>query len=223
MITKRYSGGGKGGTKETVPAWVVPYLQKVGDEANTLYGSGELSKVADVNENLSRTFGASADRIESTTAQGISALDESQARMVQLAQSGGYDTTAMKEKAILEAGMKTADLGKQYGAAGTLGSARQAVQQGAQNAATAAEFADIDYKVAQQMFENKMTAEQGIGSAASGKTNLASGAAEASGAIGMAERGITQEQLDAPWQGLERFGQTVYGNPARQQQSGGSK
>jgi hypothetical protein len=224
MITKRYSGGGRSGPPtESIPEWARPYMQKVGNEAEALYGSGQLDNVASVNRNLGKTFGSSADRIESVTDQGIGALNESQARMAQLAQSGGYDTTAMKEKAILEAGMRTADLGNQYGASGTLGSARQAVQQGAQNAATAAEFADIDYKATQQNIENRMAAEQGIGSTASGKANLASGAAEASGAIGMAERSIEQEQIDAPWQALERYASTIYGNPARQQASGGGK
>jgi hypothetical protein len=37
----------------------------------------------------------------------------------------------------------------------------------------------------------------------------------------MAERGIEQEQIDAPWQALERYASTIYGNPARQQASGG--
>jgi hypothetical protein len=151
-------------------------------------------------------------------------LAEQQTRLKALATSGGYDTGALKDKAILEAGQKTAALGGQYGAGGTLGSARQAVQQGSQNAATAAQFATIDKESAQQNFANKMTAEQGLGSSVGAQTGLATGAASSLANLGGQQRTIAQQEADAPWQGLQRYASTVYGNPAKQTQaSGGGK
>lgn len=87
-----------------------------------------------------------------------------------IASTGGYDTRALKDKAILEAGQRTADMTRGMGQAGTLGSSRQAVMQGAQNAATAAEFATIDQAAAQQLLQNRMNAEQ-LGISAHGMDN----------------------------------------------------
>jgi hypothetical protein len=220
-------GGGDGDVYSSIPAWAIPYLKKVGDEGVSLYDSGALSRVAGTNRNLDRTFGAHSDYIDEQTRRAISNLTGSQDRLTQMAQSGGYDTRALKDRAILQAQMETAKLGQQYGAAGTLGSARQSVQQGAQNAATTAEFANIDYEAAQRNFQNKMAAEEGLGRVSSGSLDAALSGAEALGAIGIAERGIEQEQLDAPWQGLQRYSSAVYGNPARnvqkQESSGGGK
>jgi hypothetical protein len=230
-------GGGDGGSdnlgsskddsskngKSNIPDWAIPYLKKVGDESVNLYDSGALSRVAGTNRNLDRTFGLNADQIDEQTRRAISNLTGSQDRLTQMAMSGGYDTRALKDKAILQAQMETAKLGQQYGAGGTLGSARQSVQQGAQNAATAAEFANIDYDAAQRNFQNRMAAEEGLGRASSDALDASRSGAEAMGAIGMAERGIEQEGLDAPWQGLQRYSSAVYGNPARnvQKQEGG--
>lgn len=91
---------------------------------------------------------------------GTGGRDYDSSNIKDIAATGGYDTKALKDKAILEAGQRTADLSRQMGQAGTLGSARQAVMQGAQNAATAAEFATIDRDAAQQMLQNRMNAEQ---------------------------------------------------------------
>jgi hypothetical protein len=225
------SGGGGGGKNKgedvhsSIPEWAIPYLKKVGDEGVSLYDSGALGRVAGTNRNLDRTFGSHSDYIDEQTRRAISNLTGSQDRLTSMAQSGGYDTRALKDRAILQAQMETAKLGQQYGAAGTLGSARQAVQQGAQNAATTAEFANIDYEAAQRNFQNKMAAEEGLGRASSGSLDASLSGAEALGSIGMAERGIEQEQLDSPWQALERYSSAVYGNPARnvQKQEKGGK
>lgn len=223
--SRRYKGGGGTSTASTIPDWAVPYIKNVGNAAEGMFQSGELGGVAGVNSNLGRAFGDGANAIADTTNKGFGALSGQQDRLTSLANSGGYDTKALKDRAILEAGQKTAALGADYGQRGTLGSARQAVQQGAQDAATAAQFATIDYDAAQRNFQNKMAAESAIGQNVAGTSGLASGAAQAFSNLGAQQRGIEQEQIDAPWQALQRYASTIYGNPARQQQvaSGGGK
>jgi hypothetical protein len=225
---KRYGGGGGGGDPKSVssvPDWAIPYIKNVGDQAQGLYGTGDLSKVAGTSRLQEGAFGAGADALVSNTNSGVAALGDQAARLTDAANTGGYDTTAIKDKAILEAGMKTAQLGNQYGASGTLGSARQAVQQGAQNAATSAAFAEADRSAAQQNFANKMTAEQGLAGNVSGSNALVTGGVASLAKLGSEERGIEQQKLDAPWQGLQRYASTIYGNPAKQQAvaSGGGK
>lgn len=120
-------------------------------------------------------IGAAYDKLQGVydvAALEADQLGQQQARLTQHATTGGYDTGALKDAAILDAGMKTAQLGNQYGSAGTLGSARQGVQQGAQNAATAANFAKIDQDAAQQNYQNKLAAEQGIGQSVQGVAQL---------------------------------------------------
>jgi len=222
-VAKHYGGGGGQTTTETIPSWARPYLENVGNQAQALYGKGDLSKVAGTTANQAKAFGAGADAIAKSTGAGMDTLADQQARLTTAATSGGYDTTALKDKAILEAEGKTAALGTQYGASGTLGSARQAVAQGAQNAATAAQFATLDRDAAQQNFANKMTAESGLGASVTGQTGLATGAASSLANLGSQERTIEQQKVDAPWQALQRYASTIYGNPARQQTTAGGK
>jgi hypothetical protein len=224
VLSKKYKGGGGDvQTVSSVPDWAVPYLQNVGNQAEGQYQAGNLGRVAQggvvkgVNPLLDAAFGSGAGAIADKTNQGLNVLDEQQDRLRATAQSGPFDTSALKDNAILEAQMKTANLGKQYGASGTLGSARQAVQQGAQNAATSAQFAEIDRASAQQDFQNRQAAEQGISGNVGAQSQLATGAAQAFGTLGQGGRKIEQETMDADWQALQRYASTIYGNTARQQ------
>jgi hypothetical protein len=224
--SRRYKGGGGSTeTSSTIPEWAVPYLKNVGNSAEAGYKSGDLGNVAGKNSNMQTAFGDGAGAIADAANKGFGALGGQQDRLTALAGSGGYDTTALKDKAILEAGVRTAGLGNDFGQRGTLGSGRQAVMQGAQNAGTAAQFATIDQNAAQQNFQNKMTAEGAIGSNVAGTSGLATQAAQAFSNLGSQERSVDQEQIDAPWQALQRYASTIYGNPARQQTvaSGGGK
>jgi len=211
-----HKGGGSTTINESIPAWAVPYMKNVGDRAESLYGSGQLDNVAGASNLQQRAFGGAANAISTSAGQGMDELRSQQGRLRNIATSGGYDTTAIKDKAVLEAGMNTAKLGQQYGASGTLGSGRQAVMQGAQNAATAAAFAGADRDANQQMIQNRFTAEQGLGNSVSGSQQIATGAASSLANLGNQQRGIDQQQQDAPWQALQRYASTIYGNPARQ-------
>lgn len=215
---KKNYGGGKG--SPTIPDWAKPYLQNVGDAAEKAYGEGELGKVAGASELQKTAFGGGAEAMIKAGQGGISSLDEQKKRLSDLATQGAYDTKALKDTAILQAGMETSKLNQNFGGAGTLGSARQAVQQGAQNAATAAQFAKIDSDAEQKAFENKMAAEKGIGQNVTGASDLASRTTSGLAALGQQQRGIDQQGLDSTWQGLQRFATTIYGNPARQQAGG---
>jgi len=76
--TTRYKGGGGGGntsTTSTIPEWAVPYLQRVGNEAESQYGSGNLSQVAGSNPLLQTAFGSGAQAIGDTTTLGSQARD----------------------------------------------------------------------------------------------------------------------------------------------------
>lgn len=217
ITSKRYGGGGGTSTQSTIPEWAVPYLKNVGNQAETLYGTGALGQVAGVNPLLQAAFGSGAAGIGEETTAALGTLGEQQGRLTEAAKTGGYDTSALKDKAILEAEKRTSDLGKQYGATGTLGSARQAVAQGAQDAATAAQFAEIDRAAEQQAFQNRMAAEGALGQATMARPGIASGAAQAFSQLGTQARGVEQEMADPAWQALQRYASTIYGNPARQQ------
>jgi hypothetical protein len=213
----RYGGGGGSKTTESIPAWMRPYIEGAMKEAGSLYDAGQLDNVAGSNNLLNAAMGSGVQQIAGVTGMGVEDMEAQRDRLTTAAQSGGYNTGALKDAAILEAGMKTAELGKQYGASGTLGSARQAVQQGAADAATAAQFAKIDQDAAQQNFSNKMAAEGAIGQNVNATQGLATNAVQGYQNLGGTKRDIEQQQADAPWQALQRYASTVFANPNRQQ------
>src|SRR5690606_35411004 len=216
MKTKKdrvlYKGGG--GTTQTIPDWAVPYLEAVGRTAEQAYGRGDLGNVAGSNPLIQAASQSGGVAIADRANLGYSQLDDQASRLTDAATSGGYDTSALKDAAITEAGVRTADLGRQYGAAGTLGSARQQVHQAAQDAATAAQFASIDQQAAQQNFQNRMAAESALGQNIAGGSGLAINTAQALSNLGAQGRQIEQETGDAAWQALQRYATTIYGNPA---------
>ena len=71
-------------------------------------------------------------------------------------------------------------------------------------------------KAAQQIFQNKVTTEQGLDTNIGNEAQLLTGATNTIANLGQQQRAIEQQQLDAPWQGLQRAASTIYGNPARQ-------
>lgn len=222
---RHYKGGGGSETVASIPEWAEPYIKNVLGQSEGLFQSGELSQVAGRSAGLNAAFGSGSEAIADTTNKSLGSLSGQNDRLTALATSGGYDTAALKDKAILEADMRSAQMSNMFGSNNTLGSARQAVQQGAQNAATAAQFATIDRDAAQQNFQNKMAAEAGLAGNAGQLQGTATNAAQAFSNLGAQDRAITQEQLDAPWQALQRYASTTYGNPARQQgvATGGGK
>jgi len=219
-LKKNYGGGG-GGTVESIPAWARPYFEKAGAAAEGAYASGDLGKVVGATKNQNTAFTTGADAIVNAATSGTGSLGDQNKRLTAAANTGGYDTKALKDAAILQSSMGTAKLGQQYGAGGTLGSGRQAVMQGAQNAATAAQFAKIDSDAAQQNFANKMLAEKGIGENVGATSKMVTDATSSLAKLGNEERGINQQEADATWQGLQRYASTIYGNPARQSAAGG--
>ena len=222
--SRKYKGGGTE-TSSTIPEWAIPYIKNVGNAGEKEYNIANLGNVAGSNPLLQTAFNSGAQAIGDTANRNLGALEGSQNRLNSLAQTGAYDATALKDAAILQAGMQTATLGNQYGARGTLGSARQGVQQGAQNAATAAQFAQIDADLYQKNFQNKLAAEGALTNQAPVSQGVAEGAAKAYSALGGQARDVEQSTGDAPWQALQRYASTIYGNPARQQTvaSGGGK
>lgn len=219
ILSRNYGGGGGGGTKtnSTIPEWAEPYIKNVGNEAERIYQSGNLSGVAGLNTNQQAAFGGGAEMISKAGVTGSSTLGDQRGRLTEAAKSGGYDPQGVVDAAVLEGEMRTAELGKQYGANGTLGSGRQAVQQGAQNAATAAAVAKIRQDAAQTNFQNKMTAEDRVTGNVGADAQLAAGTASGLANLGNQQRQATQQQLDSPYQALTRYATTIYGNPARQQ------
>ena len=216
---RRMKGGGGGGTEtvSSIPDWAVPYIKDIGDAAQRANYTGNLGNVADTNPLLQTAFGSAGTAIGDQTNRAFTGLEGQEGRLTGIASSGGVDTQALKDAAILDAGVKTAQLGRDYGQRGTLGSARQAVQQGAQNAATAAAFAKIDYDQANQNIQHKLAAEQGLQQNFGQGQGLALDAAKGFSSLGAQARGIEQETGDAAWQALQRYAGSIYGNPARQQ------
>jgi hypothetical protein len=133
---------------------------------------------------------------------------------------------AQKASIVHDAEKATAGINSNFGQNGALGSARNAVMQGAQNADTTGKLAQVNADYENKMFQNRLAAEGAIDSSVNQSGALANSTASGLANLGGQERGINQSQLDAGWQGLQRYASTVYGNPARQtttQTSSGGK
>jgi len=182
-----------------------------------MYGSGQLSQVAGATGNQQAAFGAGGQAIGVSGGQGLDTLSAQQSRLSNMAMAPSQDViNAQKQGILLNAQKGVAGLDTQFGGAGTLGSARQAVMQGSQNADTTAKLAQVDADYENKMFANKLQAESQLGQSVAGSSSLANQTASGLANLGSQERGIDQSALDAGWQGLQRFASTVYGNPARQ-------
>jgi hypothetical protein len=218
-LKKKYGGGGGSTTTtSTIPSWAVPYIQNVGNAAESAYGAGELGKVAGASELQQQAFGAGAQGISSATGMGLSSLADQNARLSSMATTPSAETLAAQKAAIVQDAQKqVAGLNTAFGAGGTLGSARQAVMQGAQNADTIGKLAQVNADYENKMFQNRLAAEQAIQSGATTASNIASSGASGLSNLGNQQRTIDQQGLDATWQALQRYGSTIYGNPARQQ------
>lgn len=215
-----YPGGSGGGTttSSSIPEWAVPYLKNVGGQAEGLYTSGDLGKVAGATGNQQAAFGAGGQAIGASGAQGLDYLAAQQSRLSNMASTPSAATlSAQKNAVLLDAQKNVAGLTTGFGQAGTLGSARQAVMQGSQNADTTAKLASVDANYEDAMFKNRLAAEGALGQSVGGASSLATNTASGLANLGNQERGINQQQLDAPWQALQRYASTIYGNPARQQ------
>lgn len=218
-LTKKYGGGGgQTVTNETIPGWARPYMENVGQSAEAQYGAGNLGKVAGASTLQEQAFGEGAQGLSEATKMGLDSLQEQNQRLSGMATTPSAATLAAQKEAVVQnAQKKVADLNTNFGQSGTLGSARQAVMQGAQNAATTAELAKVDADYENKMFQNRLAAEQALQSGATTASNIAAGGASGLAKLGSEERSVDQQQLDANWQALQRYASTIYGNPSRQQ------
>jgi len=213
-IVKRYGGGGGTETTETIPEWARPYMQKVGDTATSLYDKGSLSKVADLSANQREAIGMGSELIKSAGTGGTSALADQQSRLAGLASTGGIES--LRDAMNLEAGQEMAKVNTQFGAANTLGSARNQLASKLAENATIAKYQD-------KAIANKLAAEQAIGKNIGGAFDLASSTASGLAKLGSEERSVEQQKLDADATGLQRLASAIYANPSRQQTVAGGK
>jgi hypothetical protein len=219
---KRNYGGGGGGTTSTIPEWAAPYMKNVGGAAESAYGAGELGKVAGASNLQQQAFGEGAKQLSATTSTALGSLGDQNKRLSTMATTPSAETLAAQKANVLNEAQKgVAKLNTGFGQTGTLGSARQAVMQGAQNAETTGQLAKVDADYEAQMFKNRLAAEQALQTGAQTASGIATGGASSLANLGNQQRGIDQQGLDATWQGLQRYASTIYGNPSRQQASGG--
>jgi len=213
LVKKYGGGGGKPETVETIPEWAKPALQRVQSEAESLYRGGQLDNVAGATGNQRTAFGMGSTIADTGTA-GLNTLKGQQDRLVEMAKTGGADE--LQGALNLDIGMSSADLGNKFGSGGVLGSARHAIaEKTAEDAAKA--------KFAQQVITNKGAAEAALGTSVGQGLSTAGTTTSNLAKLGAEERGIEQQVADAPYQGLQRYASTVYGNPARQQAVQGGK
>jgi uncharacterized protein YoxC len=218
-LKKKYGGGGGTTvTNETIPAWARPYMENVGKTAEASYQAGDLGKVAGTSTLQEQAFGEGASGLSRATQMGLESLEQQNQRLSGMATTPSAATlAAQKEAVVQDAQKKVAGLNTAFGQSGTLGSARQAVMQGAQNAATTAELAKVDADYENKMFQNRLSAEQALQQGATTASNIATGGASGLANLGSQQRTIEQQGLDADWQALQRYASTIYGNPSRQQ------
>jgi len=224
-VVRQYMGGGGGATTTpTIPEWMRPSIENVTGKVGESYDRGELSRVAGTSDLQDKAFGSAAGNIASTGEQGLSLLQAQQQRLSNMSATPSPEVIAAQKEAVMQDAQKrTAGLNTQFGNTGTLGSGRQAVMQGAQNAATTAELAKVDADYENKMFQNRLASEQALGTSVGQAGSMASGTASSLASLGGQQRSIEQQQADATWQGIQRLGSTVYGNPARQQTVAGGK
>jgi len=223
-IKKNYGGGGGTTTVPTIPAWAQPYIENVGTAAEATYQSGDLGNVAGASELQKQAFGSGAQMLGGTTATALKSLNDQNTRLSTMATTPSAETLAATKAGIVhDAQKKVAGLNTGFGAAGTLGSARQAVMQGAQNAETTAQLAKVDADYESNMFKNRLAAESALQSGAQTASGIATGGVSSIANLGNQQRGIEQQGLDSTWQGLQRYASTIYGNPARQTAVSGGK
>lgn len=232
--------------------------QAFGTGANMLsnttgFAASQLGNQSNRLAELAKT-GVNTAGSEAVITGAVGSMSDQAKRLTGMAMAPSAETLAAQKQGIInEAQKRVGGLNTQFGGAGTLGSARQAVMQGAQNAETTGQLAKVDADYESNMFKNRLAAEQALSgtqsnalNAASGWNNLQTGninsrlAAEQAlqgGAtagsnivnqgvgglanLGNQQRGIDQQGLDATFQGLQRYASTIYGNPARQQATGG--
>lgn len=219
-IKRKYGGGGGGqpSTTETIPEWARPAIQRVQGQTEELYNTGQLDNVAGVSELQQKAFTEGAGGVSNATQLGLNTIRDQNTRLTGMATAPSAATLAAQKEAIVQgAQQKVAGLNTGFGGAGTLGSARQAVMQGAQNAGTTAELAKVDADYEDKMFKNRMSAEEALLKGATTGSNIAGSGASSLANLGGQQRTIEQQQADAPYQALQRYASTIYGNPARQQ------
>jgi len=217
FVTMHKGGGGGTTTVESVPSWAQPYVSNAMQTAQDQYNAGNLSAVAGTSDLQTKAFNQGAAGIESATTGGLTALQNQQARLENMAVAPSAETlAAQKANIVYEAQKGVSGLNTGFGSQGTLGSGRQAVMQGAQNAETVGKLAQVDADYENKMFQNRLAAEQALGSSVSGASNLATGGANALSSLGGQQRTIEQQQADSDWQALNRYASTIYGTPAKQ-------
>lgn len=206
-----FGGGNSGTTTQSVPAWLQPFMEKAAGTATSAYDAGDLSKVAGKNLNLDTGFGMGST-ISDTSKTGLDTLQDQQARLLEHAQTGGR--AELQAALDQNLGRATAKVGQEYGAQGTLGSARQSLAEGT---AKGAIIADNEKTI----MANKAAGEAALSGNVGNQTGLTTGTANALTSLGTAERSVDQSQLDSEWQGVQRMSSAVYGNPAKQTAMGG--
>ena len=160
--------------------------------------------------------------LSGTTSTAISSLGDQNKRLSTMATAPSAAILAAQKAGVLNEAQKgVSKLNTGFGQAGTLGSARQAVMQGAQNAETTGALAKLDAEYEDKAFKNRLAAEQSIQSGATAASGIANQGVAGTANLGNQQRGIDQQKQDATWQGLQRYASTIYGNPARQNASGG--
>lgn len=208
--TIRHMGGGGSSTPpvvQNIPDWMRPAIDRVQNETGALYDSGQLSQVAGYNDNLISAGIEGAEGIKSSTRANEGHLSAQMGRLTTHALDGNKGATDAQMGLALA--QETASNNASFGANGTLGSARNVM-------ANANAASESGVKAAQQIWNNQKDVEKGIIENSQAQLGLLSGATNTVANLGQQQRAIEQQQLDAPWQGLQRAASTIYGNPARQ-------
>jgi len=254
-VVKHYFGGGGGApsttTAPTIPEWAEPYMKEILGEGKNLYTQGELGRVAGYNTNLIDAGIEGAEGIKDTTRNNQGYLAGQMDRAVDAAKNTSMQRNVSEQALRDQMGRLTGGaldgnrgfqdqyvtqkLGEQtalnnttFGANGTLGSARN--MQANANAA-----AKIGADSAQQIFNNQVTVEKGIGESADRNMNrqlaaekvlsdnaqnqlgLLTGATNTIANLGQQQRAIEQQFADSKLKGIENATRIATGSTPKTQ------
>lgn len=189
------------GTKRTTstssyPKEFMPYITEVMENAQNAYNAGDLSKVAELNQDqqnaLERGRGA-ADRQDQLAVESRGALDRIKSDM------GARDTSAARNMAMMGATQGMNQLSGSAGASGNLGGSRQALSRmGIEN-----DLGRSFYDIENQELNRQAQSAAGYQQAAGAQQGLETMGAQTLGHVGQMLQSQDQAQIDSVLKGLQ--------------------
>ncbi len=207
-----YKGGGSSGTstgtsssKLEVDAAYQPDVAQAMGSLRSQYEDGSLGQVAGASDLQTEAFGAATG----STNTGLDAIRSAQTGYTDAMNGvGQFDATAIGdlEQAAIAQGQKSQGVqADAFANSGSIGGSRSAIAAGDQEAQLTANLAKIKYDQLNKQRESAMWGASGLEQSGMNEASTLTNNIQSLFSLGEAQRGITQEELDAEAKGLESY------------------